>query len=85
MRRAFLRVGFIQEAHSRQGWPQQDDTMHNAVGYAVLRQDWETGTTTPVPRARARCPDGMQGGRVLVHGATVRHPPTAIPWAHAGG
>lgn len=56
MRRAFLRVGFVQEAHYRQGWPQQDDTMHDAVGYAVLRQDWETGTTTPVPRDEGQVP-----------------------------
>jgi hypothetical protein len=29
-------------------WPDQDGGVHDGVGYALLREDWERGTTTPV-------------------------------------
>jgi RimJ/RimL family protein N-acetyltransferase len=48
MRRAFLRAGYEQEAVYRQAWPGHDGTVHDGIGYAILRRDWETGTTTPV-------------------------------------
>ncbi|KOU39541.1 GCN5 family acetyltransferase [Streptomyces sp. WM6373] len=47
MRRTFRRCGYVKEAHYRDGWPGTDGTVHDAVGYAVLRRDWLTGTTTP--------------------------------------
>ncbi|MFJ9595408.1 GNAT family N-acetyltransferase [Streptomyces virginiae] len=47
MRRTFRRCGYVKEAHYRDGWPGTDGTLHDAVGYAVLRRDWLTGTTTP--------------------------------------
>ncbi len=48
MRRALRRGGYVKEAHYRQDWPGQDGTPHDAVGYAILRRDWSTGSTTPV-------------------------------------
>jgi RimJ/RimL family protein N-acetyltransferase len=48
MRKAFLRAGYVQEAVYRQAWPGHDGTVHDGTGYAILRTDWETGTTTPV-------------------------------------
>ncbi|WP_405787489.1 GNAT family N-acetyltransferase [Streptomyces sp. NBC_01367] len=46
MRRTFRRCGYVQEAHYREGWPSADGTVHDAVGYAILRRDWAAGTTT---------------------------------------
>lgn len=47
MRRVFVKAGYVKEAHYREGWPSADH-MYDAVGYAVLRRDWENGTTTEV-------------------------------------
>lgn len=47
MCRTFLRCGFIKEAHYREGWPVADGAPLASVAYAILRRDWETGTTTP--------------------------------------
>jgi RimJ/RimL family protein N-acetyltransferase len=49
MRRTFVRAGFVKEAHYREGWPVEGGARVASVAYAVLRRDWETGTTTPVP------------------------------------
>ncbi|KJY36520.1 GNAT family N-acetyltransferase [Streptomyces katrae] len=48
MRRTFLRCGYVKEAHYRDGWPGAGGAVHDAVGYAVLRRDWEAGTVTAV-------------------------------------
>lgn len=48
MRRAFLRAGWVKEAHYREGWPVEGGVPLASVAYGVLRRDWETGTTTPV-------------------------------------
>lgn len=47
MRRALLASGFVKEAHYRRGWPTEDGE-RDAVGYAILRTDWESEETTPV-------------------------------------
>lgn len=47
MRRTFVAVGFVQEAFYRQGWP-TDSGFVGSVGYALLREDWRSGTTTPI-------------------------------------
>jgi RimJ/RimL family protein N-acetyltransferase len=47
MRRTFRKCGYVKESHYRQGWPAPDGTIHDAVGYAILRSDWQTGTVTP--------------------------------------
>ncbi|WP_225755413.1 GNAT family N-acetyltransferase [Actinotalea sp. Marseille-Q4924] len=49
MRRAFVRCGFVKEAHYRDGWPVEGGDPVASVAYAVLRRDWVSGTTTPVP------------------------------------
>lgn len=48
MRKAFLRAGWVKECHYRQGWPTGDGQMRDSVGYAILRDDWASGHTTPV-------------------------------------
>lgn len=46
MRKAFLRAGFVKEAHYREGWPVQGGEPLASVAYAILRRDWASGTTT---------------------------------------
>ena len=48
MRRTFARAGFVKEAHYRDGWPMSGGEPLASVGYAILRRDWKSGTTTPV-------------------------------------
>jgi len=47
MRRTFVKAGYVKEAHHREAWPSPDGPI-NSIGYAILRRDWETGTTTTV-------------------------------------
>ncbi len=47
MRRTFRKCGYVKESHYRQAWPAPDGTTHDAVGYAILRSDWQAGTVTP--------------------------------------
>jgi RimJ/RimL family protein N-acetyltransferase len=49
MRRTFLRCGWVQEAHYRDGWPTQNGEAVASVGYSMIRRDWASGATTPVP------------------------------------
>lgn len=49
MRRTFLRAGWVKEAHYRQRWPVEGGPPVASVAYAILRDDWQNGTTTPVP------------------------------------
>lgn len=46
MRKAFLRSGFVKEAHYREGWPVQGGPALASVAYAILRRDWVSGQTT---------------------------------------
>jgi RimJ/RimL family protein N-acetyltransferase len=46
MRRVFRKCGYVKEAHYRQAWPAPDGRVHDAVGYAILRSDWQAGTVT---------------------------------------
>ena len=48
MRKTFLRAGFIQEACYREGWPVAGGQPMASFAYAILRRDWESGTTTPL-------------------------------------
>lgn len=48
MRTTFVRAGFVKEAHYRESWPVEGQPPKASVGYAILRRDWESGTTTPV-------------------------------------
>lgn len=45
MRATLRKAGFVKEAHYRSA----DRGGHDWVAYGLLRLDWETGTTTPVP------------------------------------
>lgn len=49
MRRTFARAGFVKEAHYREAWPTGDAGRKASIAYGILRRDWETGATTPVP------------------------------------
>ncbi|MEE1650433.1 GNAT family protein [Brachybacterium sp. J144] len=49
MRRTFVRCGWVKEAHYRESWPVEGGAPLASVAYAILRRDWESGTTTPVP------------------------------------
>lgn len=49
MRRTFLRCGWVKEAHYRESWPVDDGAPLGSAAYAILRRDWASGTTTPVP------------------------------------
>ena len=49
MRRTFERCGWVLEAHYREAWPVEGGAPLASVAYAILRRDWETGTSTPVP------------------------------------
>jgi RimJ/RimL family protein N-acetyltransferase len=48
MRKVFARAGYVQEAVYRRAWPAADGEMLDGIGYAILRDDWKSGTVTPV-------------------------------------
>ncbi|MBM3269992.1 MAG: GNAT family N-acetyltransferase [Candidatus Sericytochromatia bacterium] len=48
MRRTFLKCGYVKESHYRKCWPSPEGVYYDGIGYAILRQDWLSGTTTPV-------------------------------------
>ncbi|MBS3939730.1 MAG: GNAT family N-acetyltransferase [Actinobacteria bacterium] len=62
MRSAFRSIGFVKEAHYRRGWPTPDGRLLDAIGYAMLRVDWETGTSTPVAWDDEPRDDGVPDG-----------------------
>ncbi|MFL5846822.1 MAG: GNAT family N-acetyltransferase [Solirubrobacteraceae bacterium] len=47
MRKVFARGGYVKEAVFRQAWPGEGGP-YDGIGYAILRGDWESGTTTPI-------------------------------------
>jgi RimJ/RimL family protein N-acetyltransferase len=49
MQRAFRRAGWVAEGYLRQAWPSQDGTVHDALLYAIVRDDWANGSFTPIP------------------------------------
>lgn len=48
MRKTFRRCGYVKEAHYRSAWPTLDGAHFDTIGYGILRQDWQSGTTTAV-------------------------------------
>lgn len=48
MRVALRRCGYVKESHWRDSWPAADGSVHDGIGYGVLRSDWESGRSTPV-------------------------------------
>lgn len=48
MRTVFVRAGWVKEAHYRRAWPVEGGEPRASTAYGILRQDWESGTVTPV-------------------------------------
>ena len=48
MRRVFKACGWVMEAYYRQAWPDSNGKYHDAVTYAILKSDWETGAATTI-------------------------------------
>lgn len=48
MRKTFHNAGFVKEAVHRKSWPSEDGTIHDSIGYAILRCDWVDGKTTQI-------------------------------------
>jgi RimJ/RimL family protein N-acetyltransferase len=47
MRRTFLSCGYVKESHYRDAWPSAEDgSVHDGIGYAIIRRDRVSGTTT---------------------------------------
>lgn len=49
MRKTFRFCGYVKEGHYRKDWPSQNGDSFDTVKYGILRQDWISGTRTPVP------------------------------------
>lgn len=47
MRKIFLRLNYLKEAHYRESWPVEGAEPKASVAYAILRKDWRDGTVTP--------------------------------------
>ena len=48
MRHVFTACGWVLEGHYRQAWPDSSGKYHDAVAYALLKSDWETGVSTRI-------------------------------------
>lgn len=48
MRTVFLRAGWSKEAHHRRAWPGEGRSAHDAIAYAILREEWARGVTIPL-------------------------------------
>lgn len=46
MRRVLEKCLFVKEAHYRKGWSGQDGKDYDAIGYGILKEDWELGSVT---------------------------------------
>jgi hypothetical protein len=46
MRKVLRHCGYVKESHYRQAWSGSEGQNYDAVGYAILRSDWESGRTT---------------------------------------
>ena len=48
MRKAFTKSGFVKEGYLRNAWENNDGGYSDALCYAVIREDWEKHTITPI-------------------------------------
>ncbi|MRN52656.1 GNAT family N-acetyltransferase [Paenibacillus monticola] len=48
MRCVFHKCGFVKEAHYRKSWKDKNGNLYDAIGYGLLKADWQKGKTTPV-------------------------------------
>lgn len=49
MRKTFRSCGYVKEGHYRKDWSSSNGDSFDTVKYGILRQDWHSGTITPVP------------------------------------
>ena len=48
MQKVFKSCGWVKEAYYRQAWPDSNKQFYDAVTYAILKSDWETGKITTI-------------------------------------
>ncbi len=48
MRKILLKSGFVKEAHHRKAWNSDSGVLYDAVGYCILKEDWQNKKLTPV-------------------------------------
>jgi len=48
MRKTFRSSGYVKEGHYRRDWSSSNGTCFDTVKYGILREDWISGTITPV-------------------------------------
>ena len=48
MRRVFKACGWVKEAYYRKAWPDSESKYYDAVTYALLKSDWQSGTSTTI-------------------------------------
>ncbi len=48
MRSTFVRAGWSKEAHYRRAWPVRGQAPRDSVAYAILREEWESGSSVDV-------------------------------------
>ena len=48
MRMTFSACVYVKEGHYRKDWGSSTGASYDTVKYGILREDWETGRTTPV-------------------------------------
>lgn len=49
MQKVFATSGFVKEGHLRRAWQSADGSVHDTFLYAIIREDWSSGVTTPIP------------------------------------
>ncbi|UOY92492.1 GNAT family N-acetyltransferase [Ectobacillus sp. JY-23] len=47
MRKTLFNSGYVKEAYHRKAWP-QGGALFDSIGYAMIREDWETGQQTRI-------------------------------------
>ncbi|MGD7043242.1 GNAT family N-acetyltransferase [Jeotgalibacillus proteolyticus] len=48
MRKTLHKCGFVKEGYLRQAWEHEDGSVFDSVCYAIIRNDWENQTRTPI-------------------------------------
>ena len=48
MRKTFLKCGYVKEGHSRKDWSDSSGRKYDSTKFAMIREDWESGSSTPV-------------------------------------
>jgi RimJ/RimL family protein N-acetyltransferase len=48
MRKTLFHCGFVKEGYLRNSWENDDGSVSDSLCYAIIRDDWENGTITPI-------------------------------------